>query len=216
MTFLDYARASFWIAAAWAALTLSFFLNDATTTAREVTGAATEVRSMVYSSRRQTDEILKEVNRMTITTHQVLEISKRAAEEQQKYWADSSKKFGALLDQTNNLVVAATRATEHIDTEAVASLKELQVSLKGVTSAMAKVEALAANPDNVETQANLRQATEELAGAIKAAHGSMDEVQAVATHYRKTLTKPAGFAKTLIELVFGPVWKAVLAARAGR
>lgn len=216
MSLPDAARSLFWLCAAVLCTALTFLALDAQDTLRETTATAQAARIAIVDTRKEIKGTMQNSNAILIQVGLASDEARRAAISQRHYWDDNSRKFGQLLDRTDALIVKATEATEHIDAEAVASLKELQVSLRGVTSAMAKVEALAANPDNAETQAKMREAMVEFTASMKAAHASMDEVQAVATHYRKTLTKPAGFVKTLLGLVFGPAWKAVMAARAGR
>lgn len=212
----DAARCLFWLCAAVLCVALTFLALDAHEAIREATATAQAAKVALVDTRKEIKGTMQNTNAILIQAGLASDEVRRAAISQRRYWDDNSKKFGILLDKTETLVAKATEATEHIDAETVASLKELQVSLRGVTSAMAKVEALAANPDNAATQASMREAMEETASSMRAAHASMDEVQAVATYYRKTLTKPAGFARTLIELVFGPAWKAVVAVRTGR
>lgn len=212
----SYARLALWCSLVYAALALGNLLVDLRVTSHEVALTAEETRALVYETRLRVTYTSSNVNAILVQLGLASDEARRAAVSQRRYWDENSQQFHATLVQAEATLKQMADSTRHMDEETTVALRELQSSLKRTTETLDHMDALVSDPNNRATIANLEKATREVASATDNLRETTEHVERVTSYYEKKLTKPVGFVRTLIEVLLGPAWKVVVAARTGK
>lgn len=213
---IAYARFAFWCAMVYVGLALGNLLVDLRVTSHEMTLAAEETRALVYDTRVRLVHTSANTNAILIQLGLASDEARLAATSQRRYWDENSRQFHATLVQAEATLKQMADSTRHMDEETTVALRELQTSLKHTTATLDHMDALVSDPNNKATIANLEKATQEVAGATENLRVTTEHVEHVTAYYEKKLTKPVGFVRTLVEVLLGPAWKVVVAARTGK